>query len=103
MGKRSSRVKPLLWLMHGGPGTGKSHVVKIIKEQLFEKELQWEQGIDFQVTALQAVNADSLDGDTLHHALGLQPFLQKKKSKDSANTSSEKAAKKSGTVEVADN
>ena len=24
--------------------------------------------------ALQAVNADALDGDTLHHALGLNPF-----------------------------
>ena len=31
----SSR-EPLRWAMHGGPGTGKTHVIKILKEQLFE-------------------------------------------------------------------
>ena len=29
--------EPLRWLMHGGPGTGKSHVIQIIKEELFGK------------------------------------------------------------------
>ena len=27
--------EPLRWSMHGGPGTGKTHVIKIIKEELF--------------------------------------------------------------------
>ena len=29
--------EPLRWCMHGGPGTGKTHVIKIIKEELFGK------------------------------------------------------------------
>ena len=29
--------EPLRWLLHGGPGTGKSHVINIIKERLFKK------------------------------------------------------------------
>ena len=28
--------EPLRWCMHGGPGTGKTHVIKIIKDELFE-------------------------------------------------------------------
>ena len=31
------RGEPLLWLLHGGPGAGKSHVIRMIKEELFEK------------------------------------------------------------------
>ena len=60
-----------LWLLHGGPGTGRSHIIKILQKELFEGVLQWQPGLDFQVVALQAVNADALDGDTIHHALGL--------------------------------
>ena len=33
------RGEPLLWLLHGGPGTGKSHVIRMIKEELFEKKI----------------------------------------------------------------
>ena len=29
--------EPLRWLVHGGPGTGKSHVIKQIKELLKER------------------------------------------------------------------
>ena len=25
--------EPLRWSMHGGPGTGKSHVIKVLKEE----------------------------------------------------------------------
>ena len=57
----------------------KSHVIKILKEKLFEQELKWTSGVDFQIAAFQAVNADNVDGDTLHHALGLQPFGTRKK------------------------
>jgi DNA replication protein DnaC len=28
--------QPLRWSLHGGPGTGKSHIIKIIKTELFE-------------------------------------------------------------------
>jgi len=64
--------EPLRWVVHGGPGTGKSHVVKnVIKEELFTQVLHWEQGLDYQVIALQAVMADLLQGDTIHHACGI--------------------------------
>ena len=58
------------WGLHGGPGTGKSHVIQIIKRELFEQVLQRSIGVDFQIVALQAVMADLLEGDTFHHALG---------------------------------
>ena len=35
--------KPHRWSMHGGPGTGQSHVIKIIKTEMFEKVLQRKQ------------------------------------------------------------
>ena len=59
------------WVLHGGPGTGKTHVIKLLRAELFEKLLGWSRGVEFDVTALQAVTADMLDGDTLHHAFGL--------------------------------
>ena len=46
---------PLLWCLHGLPGTGKSHVLKVLSEELFQKQLGWEMGMEFQVVALQAV------------------------------------------------
>ena len=68
MDKRRKRPEQFIRLLHGGPGTGKSHVIKILKEKLFQEELQWTTGLDFQIAAFQAVNADNIDGDTLHHA-----------------------------------
>ena len=62
---------PLRWVLHGGPGTGKTHAIRILRDELFQGLLQWEAGIHFQCAALQAVTADMLDGDTLHHAFGL--------------------------------
>ena len=67
--------EPVRWLLHGGPGTGKSHVVKLVKE-LFTEVLKWDIGVQFQVVALQAVMADLLGGDTIHHACGI-PVMQK--------------------------
>ena len=66
--------EPLRWCMHGGPGTGKSKAIEIIKEELFEQVLGWDMGVQFQVVALQAVMADLLGGDTIHHALGIPVF-----------------------------
>ena len=53
--------KQTLWMLHGGPGTGKSHVIRILKEELFEQLMGWEAGLDFQIGAFQAVNADNVD------------------------------------------
>ena len=63
----------LRWVLHGGPGTGKSYVLKLLKEELFESVLGWQRGVQFEVVALQATNADALDGDATHHALST-PF-----------------------------
>ena len=62
--------EPLRWCVHGGPGTGKSHVINLVKE-LFTDVLQWNIGVEFQIVALQAVMADLLGGDTIHHACGI--------------------------------
>ncbi|CAJ1402349.1 unnamed protein product [Effrenium voratum] len=61
------RAEPLAWLLHGPPGTGKSHVLKFLRE-LFEEQLGYAQGIDFEVAAFQAVNAADIRGRTLHNA-----------------------------------
>ena len=65
--------EPLRWLVHGGPGTGKSHVIKQVKE-LFTDVLHWDMGVEYQIVALQAVMADLLGGDTIHHACGIPVF-----------------------------
>ena len=66
--------EPLRWVMHGGPGTGKSHVITIVKERLSKQVLHWDLGVHFQVVALQAVMAELLGGDTIHHACGIPAF-----------------------------
>eukprot|EP00959_Pyramimonas_sp_CCMP1952_P331035 6932211-Pyramimonas_sp.AAC.1 len=42
-----------------------------MRKGLFEKELGWTHGIDFQAAALQATNASALDGNAIHSARGL--------------------------------
>ena len=64
--------EPLRRLLHGGPGTGKSHVITLLRE-LFGK-LGWQQGVHYQVVALQAVMAQLIGGDTIHHACGIKAF-----------------------------
>ena len=54
-GERNTTVdagEPLRWLLHGGPGTGKSRVIQILKQGLFEGVLGWDMGVRFQVVAL---------------------------------------------------
>ena len=70
-GARSGLPDAMRWVLHGGPGTGKTHAVKLLRKELFEDILGWSQGLQFQFAALQAVTADMVDGDTLHHAFGL--------------------------------
>ena len=62
--------KPLVWLLHGPPGTGKSHVLAFVRK-LFEKLLHYLQGIDFEIGAFQATNATDIRGNTLHSACGI--------------------------------
>ena len=66
--------EPFRWLLHGGPGTGKSHVIRVLKDRLFKEVLHWDLGIGFQIVALQAVMADLLGGDTIHHACGIPVY-----------------------------
>ena len=81
---------PLRWVVHGGPGTGKTHVVRdVIKNELFDQVLHWQQGLDYQVIALQAVMADLLKGDTIHHACGIP--VRKKGAEDDLVIQSKKA------------
>ena len=61
---------PLIWCVHGGPGVGKSTVMILLKE-LFTDVCGWDMGLQYQMAALQAVMAEQLGGDTLHHACGL--------------------------------
>jgi primosomal protein N' len=64
------RSEPLMWLLHGLPGTGKSEVLMMLKE-LFEEVCGWQMGLEYQMVALQAVMAQLLGGDTIHHAMGI--------------------------------
>ena len=41
--------EPLRWCLHGGPGTGKSHVLKVVKEELFQGILKWDMGVNFEI------------------------------------------------------
>ena len=70
-GARGDQEDPLRWVLHGGPGTGKTHAIRLLQTELFEQILGWQSGVHFQTAALQAVTADMLDGDTLHHCFGL--------------------------------
>ena len=69
-------TEPLLWCMHGRPGVGKSHVLKALKE--FVEFVGYQSNVHYVMTALQAVMAEQLEGDTLHHATGLVPKQFKK-------------------------
>ena len=68
---QGAAAEPLRWALHGGPGTGKSYALNLIRKELFEDILGWKQGEEFQVVTLQAVMASDLEGDTIHHAFGL--------------------------------
>ena len=68
--EESSRqtAEPLVWLLHGPPGTGKSHVLGFVRE-LFAL-IGYVYGLDYEVVAFQAVNAADLQGKTIHGAFG---------------------------------
>ena len=70
------RAEPLAWLLHGPPGTGKSHVLKFLRE-LFEEQLGYAQGIDYEARAssgsllCRGRFVAYIRGRTLHNACGL--------------------------------
>lgn len=66
---REDGGEPMRYLLHGPPGTGKSHAVKYVQE-LFTL-VGYKKGIDYICVAFQATNAADLDGDTIHHAAGI--------------------------------
>ena len=59
---RAEGVEPLRYLLHGPPGTGKSHAVKLLTE-LFDVA-GYKKGMDYEFVAFQATNAADLDGRT---------------------------------------
>ena len=52
--------------------------MKVIKEECFQTLLKLEIGVAFQIPALQAVMADQLSGDMVHHARNLGMFGERK-------------------------
>ena len=84
---------PLLHLMHGRPGVGKSHVLKELR-QFFEEVMKWTIGVEFNIVALQAVMATALGGETLHHVAGINPFANGAKSSYEQHQSSERLSKR---------
>ena len=80
------RAEPLAWLLHGPPGTGKSHVLSScgscsrsnlatrrgsITRRARAPACCFGQVVSRQVAAFQAVNAADIRGRTLHNACGL--------------------------------
>ena len=60
---------PLVWLLHGPPGTGKSHVLALLRE-LFDDVIGYSYALDYEFVCFQAVNAADLHGKTIHSAFG---------------------------------
>ena len=86
-GDYSKLGEPLRWCMHGGPGTGMTHVIKILKDELFGEIFKWKMGAEFQIVAFQAVMADLLGGDTVHHALNIGVFGKQFQRREGSNDS----------------
>ena len=66
----NSQAAPLLDLVHGLPGTGKSRVIAWMRE-IMETALGWTHGVQFVFLAFQNVMAASINGFTLHHWSGI--------------------------------
>ena len=67
---KTGRSEPLLDLLHGYPGTGKSKVLHWLR-RLFEDALGWTHGVHFQYLAFQNAMASDIGGDTIHHWSGI--------------------------------
>ena len=69
----NSAGKPLMLLVHGGPGTGKSAVIFALKN-FYVEVMKFEVGQELLIASLQASVAAMLGGETLHHVAGINPF-----------------------------
>ena len=58
--------EPLLDVVHGFPGTGKSAVIGWMR-QLMEEGLGWEHSVQFVCLAFQNAMAAQINGHTVHH------------------------------------
>lgn len=65
-----SLQEPLLDLMHGFPGTGKSRVIGWMR-RLMEEGLGWQHGVQFACLAFQNAMAAQINGNTIHHWSGI--------------------------------
>ena len=61
---------PLLNLIHGLPGTGKSRLIKWLRE-LMERGLGWTHGVQFVCLAFQNAMVAQINGFTIHHWSGI--------------------------------
>ena len=68
--KGQSEEEPMLDLVHGLPGTGKSALIVWIRE-LFEEVLGWVHGVHFVCLAFQNAMAAHIEGETIHHWSGI--------------------------------
>ena len=66
---------PLVWLLHGPPGAGKSHALHFARK-LFDAVLNYVYGLDYEVVAFQGTNAADLGGKTIHTAFGFNRGAQ---------------------------
>ena len=62
--------EPLLDLIHGFPGTGKSAAIGWMR-QVMEEGLGWEHGVQFVCLAFQNAMAAQINGQTVHHWSGI--------------------------------
>ena len=68
--KTKTKQEPLLDLVHGLPGTGKTRVIQWMR-RLFEEALGWTHGVQFVMLAFQNSMAAHIDGLTIHHWAGI--------------------------------
>ena len=66
----TSDEEPLLDVVHGFPGTGKSRLIHWMR-LLKEKGLGWQHGIHFVCLAFQNAMAARINGFTIHHWSGI--------------------------------
>ena len=71
-------------MVAGGPGVGKSRVTKSLR-RLFDA-LGWVQAQHYQFAAFQAVVANQLGGDTLHHSCSVTFGNQRRTDQQKAQT-----------------
>ena len=62
--------EPLLDLLHGFPGTGKSAIIAWMRE-LMEEGLGWEHGVQFVCLAFQNAMVAQINGFTIQHWSGI--------------------------------